>query len=195
MGHGTRGQTDVLGMIASAEIRKIHLSKPLPEIVVAPDTYEVSPEPVILVANLSGALALCLHDEGRGVGGLLHLRYTSGDGRPSDVTDNTLSSVLVVLDRFKKAVLGNSFRSDEVQARVLAHALPPLGAAEPTASIVDLVQADFADSKIHCGSQVVRRQEGLCICFEPFHGRVWVSGPNDKRHAAQARGRRTASQR
>ena len=108
------GQSGVLGMIASAEIRNIHLSKPLPEIVVAPDAYEVSPEPVILVANLSGALALCLHDEGRGVGGLLHLRYTSGDGRPSDVTDNTLSSVLVVLDRFKKAVLGNSFRPDEV---------------------------------------------------------------------------------
>jgi chemotaxis receptor (MCP) glutamine deamidase CheD len=156
----------------------------LPEIVVEPDTYNVSPEPVILLAHLSGALALCLHDEGRGVGGLLHLRFTSGDGRPSDVTDNTLSSVLVVLDRFKKAVLGNHVRHDEIQARVLAHALPPTGHAEPTASIVDLIQADFADGKIHCGSQVVRRTEGLCVCFEPFQGRVWISGPNDRRHAA-----------
>ena len=123
---------------------------------------------MILVANLSGALALCLHDEGRGVGGLLHLRYTSGDGRPSDVTDNTLSSVLVVLDRFKKAVLGNNFRSDEVQARVLAHALPPVGTAEPTASIVDLVQADFADSKIHCGSRSFAVKKGCASALNHF---------------------------
>lgn len=180
-------------MIVSVHQRKFHLSNALPEITVAPDTYEVSPEPVILVATLSGALALCLHDEGRGLGGLLHLRFTSGDGRPSDVTDNTLSSVLVVLDRFKKAVLGNNFRSDEVQARVLAHGLPPTGVTEPTASIVDLVQADFADSKIHCGSQIVRRQDGLCVCFEPFHGRVWVSGPNDKRLSNALPARRRAA--
>jgi hypothetical protein len=161
--------------------------KNLPEMVVEPDTYEVSPEPVILLAHLSGALALCLHDEGRGVGGLLHLRFAGGDGQPSDVTDNTLSALLVVLDRFRRAVLGNNVRHDEVQARVLAHALPLTGKAEPTASIVDLIQADFGDSKIHCGSQIMRRTAGLCVCFEPFHGRVWVSGPSDKRNVQQQR--------
>ncbi len=82
----------------------------LTEVMVAPDTYHVSPEPMLLIADLHGALALCLHDEGRGVGGLLHLRFKGGTGRPSDVTDNTLSSVLVVLDRFKRAVLGNATR-------------------------------------------------------------------------------------
>jgi len=174
-----------LGMITRAMEESRLVAKNLPEILVPADTYNVSPEPVILLAHLSGALALCLHDESRGVGGLLHLRFTSGDGRPSDVTDNTLSSVLVVLDRFKKAVLGNNPRPDEVQARVLAHALPPTGNAEPSASIVDLIQADFADGKIHCGSQIVRRAEGLCVCFEPFQGRLWVAGPHDKRHAAQ----------
>ena len=84
------------------------VTKDLTEVVVAPDTYHVSPEPMLLVADLHGALALCLHDEGRGVGGLLHLKFMGGTGRPSDVTDNTLSSVLVVLDRFKRGVLGNS---------------------------------------------------------------------------------------
>ncbi len=62
---------------------------------------------------------------------LLHLRFMGGTGRPSDVTDNTLSSVLVVLDRFKRAVLGNAARGDEVHARILAHALPPTDAGEP----------------------------------------------------------------
>ena len=157
------------------------MPKVLPQIIVRPDTFEVSPEPVILVANLKGAMGLCLHDEGRGVGGLLHLRYTSDDGRPADVTDNTLSSVLLVLDKFKKAVLGNSFRSDEVQARVLAHSMPPQVESEPTATIVDLVQADFADSKIHCGSQIIRRADGIRVCFEPFQGRLWICGPEEDR--------------
>ncbi len=98
---------------------------------------------MLLIADLHGALALCLHDEGRGVGGLLHLRFMGGTGRPSDVTDNTLSSVLVVLDRFKRAVLGNAARGDDVQARILAHALPPTDAGEPSASLVDLIQADL----------------------------------------------------
>ena len=105
------------------------------------------PKPMLMVAELHGALALCLHDEARGVGGLLHLKFMGGTGRPSDVTDNTLSSVLMVLDRFKRAVLGNSSKGDEIQARILAHALPPTEIGEPSASLVDLIQADLADGQ------------------------------------------------
>jgi len=159
------------------------LAKHLTEILVAPDTYRVSPEPLLLVAELHGALALCMHDEGRGVGGLLHLRFIGGSGRPSDVTDNTLSSVLVVLDQFKRAVLGNTTRRDDIQARILAHALPPLGTEEPSASLVDLIRADLADGKVVCGTQLVRREESLRVCFEPFEGRVWICGPDALRSA------------
>ncbi len=157
------------------------------EVAVAADTYQVSTEPVLLVADLHGALALCLHDEGRGIGGLLHLRFIGATGRPSDVTDNTLSCVLVVLDRFKRAVLGPSARMDEVQARILAHALPPTGSAEPNASLVDLIKADLADCKIECGTQTLRRVEPVRVCFQPFEGRVWISGPTASRDAPSKR--------
>src|SRR6202790_1673448 len=156
------------------------------EVMVAPDTYHVSPEPMLMIADLHGALALSLHDEGRGVGGLLHLKFMGGTGRPNDVTDNTLSSVLVVLDKFKRAVLGNSTHRDEVQARILAHALPPTDAGEPSASLVDLIQADLADVKIACGTQTTRRTESLRVCFQPFEGRVWLCGPSDLRAARRA---------
>jgi chemotaxis receptor (MCP) glutamine deamidase CheD len=162
------------------------LAKDLTEVSVAPDTYHVSPEPMLLVADLHGALALCLHDEGRAVGGLLHLRFMGGTGRPSDVTDNTLSSVLVVLDKFKRAVLGNTTRRDDVQARILAHALPPTDDGEPSASLVDLIKADLADGKISCGTQTMRRTESVRVCFQPFEGRVWLCGPNDLRANARA---------
>jgi chemotaxis receptor (MCP) glutamine deamidase CheD len=144
------------------------------EVRVATDTYEVSPEPVLLTADLSGALALCLHDEVRRVGGLLHWRFAGGTGRPSDVTDNTLSSVLAVLDRFKRAVIGGASRHDQIQARILAHALPRSDDGEPTATLADLLRADLADAKIECGAQVIRRVNPVRVCFQPFHGRMWV---------------------
>jgi len=154
--------------------------KDIAEVLVAPDTYQVSPEPVLMIADLHGSLALCLHDEGRGVGGLLHLRFVGGTGRPSDVTDNTLSSVLVVLDRFKRGVVGNASRRDDIQARILAHALPPTDAFEPSATLVDLIRADLADSKIGCGTQMTRRNESVRVCFQPFEGRVWISRTDRK---------------
>jgi chemotaxis receptor (MCP) glutamine deamidase CheD len=163
------------------------VAKDLAEVVVAPDTYHVSPEPMLLVADLHGALALCLHDEARGVGGLLHLKFMGGTGRPSDVTDNTLSSVLTVLDRFKRGVIGSSSKRDEIQARILAHALPPMDEGEPSASLVDLIQADLADGKIHCGTQTMRRTESVRVCFQPFQGRVWIAGPDSLGAAAKAR--------
>jgi chemotaxis receptor (MCP) glutamine deamidase CheD len=163
------------------------VSQDLTEIFVAPDSYQVSPEPILMIADLHGALALCLHDEGRSVGGLLHLKFMGDTGRPGDVTDNTLSSVLVVLDRFKRGVIGNAARRDDIQARILAHALPPTDMREPTATLVDLIRADLADGKIGCGTQMVRRTEPVRVCFQPFEGRVWIPGPVDLRAASKAR--------
>jgi chemotaxis receptor (MCP) glutamine deamidase CheD len=167
--------------------KRAGVTKDLTEIVVAPDTYHVSPEPMLMTADLDGALALCLHDEGRGVGGLLHLKFLGGTGRPSDVTDNSLSSVLVILDRFKRGVLGNTCKRDDIQARILAHALPPIGAEEPSATLVDLIQADLADGRISCGTQTVRRVEPLRVCFQPFQGRVWIRGPDSRGDFDKAR--------
>jgi hypothetical protein len=118
---------------------------------------------------------------------LLHLKFMGGTGRPSDVTDNTLSSVLLVLDRFKRGVLGNSSKRDDVQARILAHALPPEDDSEPSASLVDLIQADLADGKVSCGTQTLRRIEPVRVCFQPFEGRVWISGPDELRGAGRTR--------
>jgi hypothetical protein len=64
--------------------------------------------------------------------------------------------------------------------------LPPTDAGEPSASLVDLIQADLADGKIACGSQTMRRTEGVRVCFQPFEGRVWICGPNDLRSARRA---------
>jgi chemotaxis receptor (MCP) glutamine deamidase CheD len=156
------------------------------EVSIAPETYEVSGEPVLMTAELHGSLALCLHDESRGIGGMLHRRFIDGSGRPSDVTDNTLNSILEVLDRFKRAVLGTGVDPKDVQARIIAHALPPVHIDEPTANLVDLIRADLADAKITCGTQTIRRPESVKVYFQPFEGRIWVQGPHDLRAPQRA---------
>jgi chemotaxis receptor (MCP) glutamine deamidase CheD len=151
------------------------IASEIKELRVAPDSYEVSTEAVLMTAELYGTLALCLHDESRAVGGLMHLRFIGETGRPSDVTDISLGRVLAVLDRFKRGVLGTTAKRESIQARILAHAPLPLAAGEPTATLADLIRADFADSKVACGTQLIRRSEPLRVCFQPFQGRVWVA--------------------
>jgi hypothetical protein len=157
------------------------MGEQLRTISVAPESFEISAESVLLVADLQGALAVCLHDEGRRAGGLLHLRFGGPNGCPGDVTDDALSAILTVLDNFKTAVLGATPRLDDVQARILAHAPPPTGECEPKVSLVELIRADFTDAKISCGTQTLRRIEPVRVFFQPFEGRVWISAPSDIR--------------
>ena len=115
---------------------------------------------------------------GRGVGGLLHLKFMGGTGRPSDVTDNTLSSVLAVLDRFKRGVLGNSIASATRSRPASSRTRCLRPTASRSASLVDLIQADLADGKIYCGHRPCAEPRSLRVCFQPFEGRVWVCGPS-----------------
>jgi hypothetical protein len=150
----------------------MNLSRDLIREIVTADTFRVSAEPLLLFAELTDSLALCLHDEAHGVGGLLHLRSVGGSGRPSDATDIEFSSLLGVLDRFKTGVMGQSGPSDAIQARILAHESPTASLDESDASLVDLLQADLIDAGIACGSQTLRRAEPVYVCFQPGEGRV-----------------------
>jgi hypothetical protein len=141
---------------------------------VAADTYRVSDEPVQLFAELSDALALCVHDEAHNVGGLLHLRFVGDAGRTSAATDQELCSLLRLLDGFKKDVLELSPPSNAVQARILAHASPSATNGGVSATLVDLIKADLADGKIVCGTQTLQRTDPVHVCFQPREGRVRI---------------------
>jgi len=151
----------------------------LTEVMVAADTYQVSPRPVLLTADLCAALAVCMHDERRAVGGLLHLPSSGAGASPKDLTDNTLSCVLIVLERFKRAVLGNAPRGDEVRVRIIAHAPPSADPDLPSASLADLIKADLADAGFGCGTRVLPCAQPVRVHFEPFTGRVWLAGADD----------------
>ena len=69
------------------------------EIHVAPDRFELSSGEALLVAELSSAIAVCLYDAAEEAGALLHLRFVVKSSKPADVTDTTLATELLLLDR------------------------------------------------------------------------------------------------
>ncbi len=133
----------VPGIIAAA------WCQPPPEIVVQPDAFRVTSEPPLLVSELRGALAVCLFDDTQAVGGLLHLRYVATNGNePLDLTDNTLSSDLLLMDRFCKELRSAGARKQSWRVSIFGHT-PQLPAMEgPAATVIDLAKAYFADARL-----------------------------------------------
>lgn len=143
---------------------------------VGPDEYQASRAPILLVARLHAALALCLHDDTQGVGGMMHLRYTSGPlERPVALTDNMLSSNLLLLDRFCKELRGLGARKTTWRVHLIGHLPSSKSMAEPAATVTDLLRAYFHDSRLPVETKEVERAEDLIVKFEPREGRFWVS--------------------
>ena len=128
----------------------------------------VSRDPALLVAELSGALAICVYDDTQPVAGLLHLRYvaTSND-QPLDLTDNTLSSGLLLMDRFCKELRAAGGRKQSWRVSIFGHTPQTPGMAGPAATVLDLAKAYFADGRlpVECKEAVrplgTHRQAGL----------------------------------
>ena len=74
------------------------------ELVVAPDRFEVVSDDVILNADLQSAIAVCIYDAVDESGAMLHLRFIPRGAKPTDVTDTTLATELLLLDRCVEAL-------------------------------------------------------------------------------------------
>lgn len=148
-----------------------------PEMLVDADTFRVSREPVLLVCELRAALAVCVHDDTQGVGGLLHLRYvaTSND-QPIDLTDNTLSSALLLMDRFCKELRSGGARKQSWRVTISAHVPRQPDMHGPAATVLDLVKAYFADTRLPVECKELQRELGLLVRLHAREGLVWVTG-------------------
>ena len=108
---------------------------------------------------------------------MLHLRYvaTGSDG-PLDLTDNTLSSDLLLMDRFCKELRTAGARKQSWQVKIIGHTPEQAGMEEPAATVLDLVKAYFADSRRPVECKESRRALGLQIRMDPREGHIWVNG-------------------
>lgn len=101
---------------------------PSRELVVTPDRFEVVTDDVVLSAELRSAIAVCIYDAVDEGGALLHLRFMARGTQPTDVTDSTLATELLLLDRCIDRLREAAPAARNLQARVAAH-LPEGSAA------------------------------------------------------------------
>ena len=153
------------------------------ELLIQPEEYQVASTPVVLAVPLSASLAICIHDDTQGAGGALHLRYSaSREGRPADLTDNTLSSNLLLLDRYCKDMRGLGARKTSWRVRIVGHIPVNSGMEEPAANVVDLLKAYFADSRLPVECKEIKRASSVMLRMEAHSGKIVVSdaAPRDE---------------
>ena len=150
--------------------------QPPPEIVVQPDAFRVAKESTLLACELHGALAVCVYDDTQPAGGLLHLRYVAvANDRPLDLTDNTLSSDLLLMDRFCKELRSAGARKQSWRVSIFGHTPEVPGMQGPAATVIDLAKAYFADARLPVECKEFNRSPGLLVRLDPQGGRIWVN--------------------
>lgn len=153
------------------------MAQPTPELIVEPDAFRVARGPAMLAAELRAAVAVCVYDDTQGVGGLLHLRYVATQGdQPVDLTDNTLSSDLLLMDRFCKDLRSVGARKQSWRVNIFGHTPDAPGMEKPAATVIDLVKAYFSEGRRPVECREFRRALGLLVRLDAREGRIWMGG-------------------
>jgi chemotaxis receptor (MCP) glutamine deamidase CheD len=121
------------------------------EVAVAPDHYEIVSDDATLVAELRSATAVCIYDAVEEAGALLHLRFIIRSAKPADVTDTTLATELLLLDRCIETLREVAPGAKNLQAKLAAH-LPDNSDAQRACENVLTLVRHFLDD---CGMTVV----------------------------------------
>src|SRR5947209_3991346 len=91
------------------------------EIIVAPDHFEVTSEDAVLVTELRSSIAVCVYAAVEEAGVLLHLRCIVRVSKPAEMTDTTLATELLLLDRCVESMREIAPAARNLQARIFAH--------------------------------------------------------------------------
>jgi len=151
-----------------------------PQIQIEADAYRIAREATPLRCELNAAVAVCVYDDTQGVGGLLHLRFMPNSKMtPADLTDNTLSSDLLLLDRFCKDLRSQGARKQSWRVQLIGHIPATEGMETPAATLLDLLRAYFADSRLPVECNEVRRSTAVLVTFDPREGRTRVHETTD----------------
>jgi hypothetical protein len=136
--------------------------------IVAVDHYAVSREDRLLCARLAGSFAVCISDEVFESGALLHMQ-AGRPGRATDpeLTDNTLSMDLLLLDRCLAELRALEPQARHWQARFVAHADPAAGGEERLAALRAFFEAALGDSGITMGGGNVYEGPTQWLSFRP----------------------------
>jgi len=124
------------------------MPQPTREVVVAPDRFEVSADDVILVTELLSAIAVCVYDAVEEAGALLHLRFIQRGSKPGDVTDTTLATELLLLDRCVESIKEVSPTARNLQSRIVVHLADHPGAHQSCDTVLTMAKHFLADQGV-----------------------------------------------
>jgi chemotaxis receptor (MCP) glutamine deamidase CheD len=143
-----------------------------PEIHVAPDHFEVTAEDAILATELRSAVAVCVYDAAEEAGALLHLRCIVKPSKPADVTDTTLATELLLLDRCLEALREAAPAARHLQARIVAHLAESAQAKPVCETVMTLVRHYLTDAGVELLADDVAAGPARTLRFRPGMG--WV---------------------
>jgi len=142
------------------------------EIHVAPDRFELSSGEALLVTELSSAIAVCLYDAAEEAGALLHLRCIVKSAKPADVTDTTLATELLLLDRCLQSLREQSPAARDMQARIIVHLADTPQARAAYDSVIKMVRHFLVDANVTLLPEDVATGQPRRLRFRPNMG--WV---------------------
>jgi chemotaxis receptor (MCP) glutamine deamidase CheD len=116
------------------------------EVTVAPDRFEVVSDDAVLVAELRSATAVCIYDAVEEAGALLHLRFIVRAAKPADVTDTTLATELLLLDRCIESLREIMPNAKNLQVKLATHLPDDPDAQRGCDNVLTLVRHFLDDS-------------------------------------------------
>jgi chemotaxis receptor (MCP) glutamine deamidase CheD len=142
------------------------------EIQVAPDRFELSSGAALLVTELRSAIAVCVYDAAEEAGALLHLRCIVRSSRPADVTDTTLATELLLLDRCLEALRAAAPAARHLQARIVVHLAETPLARPACETVVAMVRHYLEDAGVQVLPEDIAAGPVRMLRFRPSMG--WV---------------------
>ena len=140
------------------------------EVLVAPDRFEVVSDDAVLVAELRSATAVCMYDAVEEAGALLHLRFIIRSAKPADVTDTTLATELLLLDRCIETLRETMPNARNMQAKIAAHLPDNPDAQRACDTVLTLVRHYLDDSGMKIVSSDVTAGAPRALRFRPAMG-------------------------
>jgi chemotaxis receptor (MCP) glutamine deamidase CheD len=142
------------------------------EIQVPPDHFEVTAGEALLTSELSSAIAVCVFDATVEAGALLHLRSIVRTARPADVTDTTLATELLLLDRCLEALRAAAPAARQLQARIVVHVAEAPQARAACDNMIVMVKHYLTDAGVELQPEDIAAGPPRTLRFRPSMG--WV---------------------
>jgi chemotaxis receptor (MCP) glutamine deamidase CheD len=150
------------------------MKMPQRQINVPPDRFEVVADDALFSVDLHSALALCIYDAVDEAGALLHLRFIMRGAKPADVTDTTLATELLLLDRCVQSLREAAPAARNLQAKIVAHLPPGAEHAGACESVLTLVRHFLADVDIKEMSADIATGAPRALKFRPSMGSLQI---------------------